>query len=227
MNTLTPRLPLVLPPGREEALVMQAQSGDTNAFSELARVYSPRLLRTALRVVRNPADAEDVVQESLWSAFRHLGSFRYQAAFSTWLTRITVNQGLVFLRRQPPESEIFKIGDLPVRRPSLGATPPQGRTPEDICMSNKFELLLWQSIQRIRPRREVPLFRAFAKLSHSEIARQLHISVNTAKMRMHRGRAELRNHLIKSLGQPHYAGPLAITQDARPLATRSANKTDR
>lgn len=84
----------------DEVLVLAAQAGDASAFSELWIRHSEMVLRVLMRVTRNREDAEDAMQEAFLKAFAHVGKFEARAKFSTWLTRIAVNCGLMILRRQ-------------------------------------------------------------------------------------------------------------------------------
>ena len=79
---------------RDEALVVAAKNGDGQAFEILVRRYRSKMLRVALRFTRNEADAEDIVQQSFQKAFVHLQQFEGHSTFSTWLTRIAINQAL-------------------------------------------------------------------------------------------------------------------------------------
>src|SRR6266700_2283556 len=73
-------------------LVHASKSGDVAAFEELVKRYDRKLLRIAQHLTHNREDAQDVVQESFLKAFQHLGQFRENSKFSTWLIRITLNQ---------------------------------------------------------------------------------------------------------------------------------------
>lgn len=84
----------------DDGLVIAAQSGDEDAFSELWIRHSNMILRVLMRVTGNREDAEDALQDTFLKAFIHLGEFEARAKFSTWLTRIAVNCGLTILRRQ-------------------------------------------------------------------------------------------------------------------------------
>jgi RNA polymerase sigma factor (sigma-70 family) len=84
----------------DDALVLAAQAGDERAFGELWIRHSEMIFRVLMRVTRNREDAEDALQETFLKAFAHLGKFEARAKFSTWLTRIAVNSGLMILRRR-------------------------------------------------------------------------------------------------------------------------------
>src|SRR6266700_4992476 len=87
-------------------LVHASKSGDVAAFEELVKRYDRKLLRIAQHLTHNREDAQDVVQESFLKAFQHLGQFRENSKFSTWLIRITLNQSLMKLRRQRVTREV-------------------------------------------------------------------------------------------------------------------------
>src|SRR5260370_38646994 len=80
-------------------LVAAAKRGNTHAFEELVFRYEHRALAVAIRITKNREDAEDVVQETFYKAFVHLHSFQQNSRFSTWLTRIVMNEAFMLLRR--------------------------------------------------------------------------------------------------------------------------------
>src|SRR2546427_8613758 len=82
------------------ALVHASKNGDVAAFEQLVKRYDRKLLRIAQHVTHNREDSQDVVQEAFLKAFQHLGEFREDSKFSTWLIRITLNQSLMKLRKQ-------------------------------------------------------------------------------------------------------------------------------
>src|SRR5258708_38695701 len=85
----------------ETALVLAAKSGDGHAFEILIERYQQRILAVARRFSRVREDAEDIVQQSLQKAFVHLHKFEGKSSFSTWLTRIAINEALMMLRKRP------------------------------------------------------------------------------------------------------------------------------
>src|SRR5260370_7521063 len=84
----------------EAALVLAAKSGDGQAFEILIERYQRRILAVARRFTRIREDADDIVQQSLQKAFVHLHKFEEKSRFSTWLTRIAINEALMLLRRR-------------------------------------------------------------------------------------------------------------------------------
>lgn len=86
----------------EQTLVARAQDGDVHSFAELARRHQDALFRVAVRVLGQRADAEDALQDALIDAWRKIGTFRGDAAFSTWMYRIVTNRCTAVMRRNRP-----------------------------------------------------------------------------------------------------------------------------
>ena len=84
----------------EATLVSMAKLGDSDAFVELSKLHSNRLLRTIYHITRNWHDAEDAFQDAMLRAFSHLRDFQEKSSFSTWLTRIAINSALMILRKK-------------------------------------------------------------------------------------------------------------------------------
>jgi RNA polymerase sigma-70 factor, ECF subfamily len=110
----------------ETDLLHRARSGDHEAFEQLARRYSSRILATSRRILRNSADAEDNVQNVLVKACTNLHRFQEAALLSTWLTRIAINEALMKLRASAAEKH---------RVDSATATESAGKTPTAACTS--------------------------------------------------------------------------------------------
>src|ERR1043166_1196066 len=87
----------------EERLIQRIREGEHELFYELIRPYERRVYSAAFAILRNEADAEDAAQEAILKAFTHIGQFRGDARFSTWLTQITVNEALMRKRRNHSE----------------------------------------------------------------------------------------------------------------------------
>src|SRR3974390_3833205 len=95
----------------DQALVARAKDGDEKAFETLVKRHRRKVLALALRYTRVREDAEDVVQQTLQKAFVYLSNFEGKSSFSTWLTRIAINEALMCLRRAPALREV-SIDDL-------------------------------------------------------------------------------------------------------------------
>ena len=88
---------------REQDLIRRIQGGERELFYELVRPYERRVYAATFAVLHNPADAEDAAQEAILKAFAHIGQFRSEARFSTWLTQIAINEARMRRRKDHPE----------------------------------------------------------------------------------------------------------------------------
>ncbi len=170
-------------------LIAQAQKGDGAAFGELARRYHARSYQTALRILKNAEDAEDAVQESMISAYRHLGSFRGDSAYGTWLTRIVMNVSLMQLRKRNRRNNVSleeAVGeDLSLSEVLASESP----SPEAALMGKQRVSLLWRWLGELPASlRDITVERMREDLSVDELAARRGISVAAAKSRLLRAR---------------------------------------
>ena len=106
----------------EAEAIKQAQAGDAAAFEFLYKAHCRRVYSLCLRMIKNPAEAEDLTQQAFLQLFRKIGTFRGESGFSTWLHRVTVNIVLMHIRRHKP-------AEIPVE--DLGRTSPNGEGPRE------------------------------------------------------------------------------------------------
>jgi RNA polymerase sigma-70 factor (ECF subfamily) len=178
----------------DELLVSAAKSGDANAFVELSRRHSTKLLHRTYRITRNWQDAEDVLQESFLKAFIHLKDFEERSSFASWLTQITINSALMILRKKRCRPEISISGnnddyELQERRQPRDLRP----NPESRCVQREKEQLLEEAILGLPVLfREVVQLRQTQACSVREVAEALGISVPAVKSRLSRAKAALR-----------------------------------
>jgi RNA polymerase sigma-70 factor (ECF subfamily) len=189
----------------DEDLIRLSQAGRTDAFSELTRRNYSVSLRLAISILRDREEAEDEVQNAYWKAFRHIGQFQFNAKFSTWITRIVVNQCLMRLRSARRASWLYldevRTGDE--RGPRELTDPAQ--SPESMLGTRELAVLLRREIRRIPPLlRNVFELREVDELPMPEVAERLGITVAAAKSRLLRARAELRVRLGRHLGEKAY-----------------------
>jgi RNA polymerase sigma-70 factor (ECF subfamily) len=182
----------------DEDLIRQAQNGDSTAFSELTQRNYALSLRLAFSILRDREEAEDEVQNAYWKAFRHIGQFHFDSKFSTWITRIVVNQCLMRLRSARRASWLYiddsRMGE---DRGTLDLTDP-AQTPENQVGTSELSQLLQREIRRIPPLlRKVFELREMDELPMPEVAERLGISIAAAKSRLLRARAELRERLTR------------------------------
>ena len=176
----------------------EARRGDRAAFDELVRRTYVDTYTLAVRLTGNEEDARDVVQETYLRAWKGLKRFRGDAAFTTWLYRITANASytLVDRRRRRRTSPIEDV-------PEQIDTRVEART-EDLVGATLGLQELAASLDRLSPSlRSLVILKDVYGLSHEEIAEDLGISVSAAKVRLHRGRKRLREMLDESEGRSY------------------------
>src|SRR3989441_11890766 len=181
----------------DEELVAAAKNGDELGFECLAKRHQRRIFALAFRYTRVREDAEDIVQETFRKAFVHLQKFEGKSSFSTWLTRIAINEALMSLRRRRALHEVLaddSSGDN-------GTTPgldlaDASPDPEASYLQKEGARILSAAIRHLRPgmRRAVEL-RELGDLSTQETARRMGLSVAAIKGRVFHARKELRKWL--------------------------------
>jgi len=177
----------------DEALVAAAKRGDRQAFETLVLRHERTVLAVAQRITNNREDAEDVAQESLHKAFVHLGGFQEKSRFSTWLTRIVMNQALMLIRRRRGAIEVSPESPEDGVTSSSEAFVDQSPDPEESCWRRERQQLLTAAINRLGPRvRRTILLRDIEERSAEETARILGTSIGAVKARVFQGRRKLR-----------------------------------
>jgi RNA polymerase sigma-70 factor (ECF subfamily) len=179
--------------GEETVLVIAAQNGDGHAFGILIERYQQRILGVARRFTRIREDAEDVVQQSFQKAFVYLHKFEGKSSFSTWLTRIAINEALMLLRRHRGLREV-SINDLGGNEETTpGLEIPDSRTdPENAFLQDERSRILSAAMNKLSPgtRKAIEL-RELSELSTEEAARIMGLSVGAVKGRVFQGRRKL------------------------------------
>jgi RNA polymerase sigma-70 factor, ECF subfamily len=181
----------------EAALVAAARAGVGFAFEELVNRSEQKIYRLCFRFTRCREDAEDLVQETFLKAFRHLGEFRMESRFRTWLVRIAVNEGLMKLRKDRsdwsvPVPESVNGEGRWLEREFADAHP----DPERLVEQAEMQLVLGRALEALPSNhRVVFLLREVEGRSVQEVAQLLNITLTTAKSRIHRARRRLRKHL--------------------------------
>ena len=194
-------------------LVAKAKSGHEDAFGELYKRHRLKAHRTALRILRNQQDAEDAVQRAFQRALVNLERFREDSTFSTWLTRIAINEALMLLRqRRTREPRLENRMDADQEYGDLDIAD-GGPTPEEVLCGTERRAALLQAVGQLRENlRIIVLHRDLKGLTSAETAKLLGLTVGTVKARTFRARRFLRKHLER---KPVGAGLLASQQKRR------------
>ena len=184
-------------------LARQIASNDEAAFETLMRHHNGNLFRVARAILKNDADAEDVLQEAYLAAYRHIGDFRADAKLSTWLTRIVINQALARLRGRHRARIVVPFGDLDTKERTRSArerSDDSGSSPEQSATRADIRRLLEQKIDALPVAfRTVFVLREVEDLSVDETAACLSIPEATVRSRMFRARGMLRESLTREL----------------------------
>ena len=182
----------------DQELTELAAVGDLHAFEQLVARHRNKLYNLARRLTDTDEDAEDVLQEALFNAFRAIPGFNGDARFTTWLYRITVNCALT-KRRQRTLSTVSLDEPIPGVE-GLTARDLQDTSPDPLGMliASESEQILGKAIAELPPKHRAPfVLRHIEGLSGDEIARILKISVPALKSRLHRTRQVLREALTE------------------------------
>jgi RNA polymerase sigma-70 factor (ECF subfamily) len=181
-----------LPVGTEQSdleLVRRAQRNERGAFDLLVLKYQHKVIKLVARLLRDPAEAEDVAQEAFVKAYRALGSFRGDSAFYTWLYRIAVNtarNAIASRQRRPLDYEAeLSEGE----QNSVAARLKHNDTPEAAALSEEIRLTVNQAIEQLpEDLRTAIVLREIEGLSYEEIAATMDCPVGTVRSRIFRAR---------------------------------------
>jgi len=184
----------------ERLLVAQAKAGRTSAFGELYERHRQKIYRTSLRILRNEEDAEDSAQRSFQRAFTNLSRFREDSAFSTWVTRIAINEALMLLRRRRANPQLLENNSHGDEESPSFDLRDEGPTPEEILAKNELRAAVTQAISHLRESLRIVVFhRELQGLTSAETAQVLGLSVAAVKARTFHARRHLRRHLERRL----------------------------
>lgn len=174
----------------EAEAIAQAKRGDGPAFEYLYNVYSRRVYGMCLRMLRNPAEAEDLTQQAFLQAFRKIGTFRGEAGLGTWLYRVTANMVLMHLRRKKPTESLAEPWDPSATNDGdsreLGAADPS-------MLGAIDRLNLKRAIRKLPSGyRRFLLLHDVIGYQHNEIASLLGCSTGCSKSQLHKARKRMR-----------------------------------
>ena len=190
--------------GADEVLVSAARNGNQRAFEVLVERHQRRMLAIARRYTRGREDAEDVVQQAFQKAFIHLNKFQGKSSFSTWLTRIAINEALMLLRSISAVREV-SIDDADDAEGSSASLeiPDSRQDPEASYLQRERAQVLLAALQGLRPRmRRAIELRELAECSTEQTALQMGLSVGAVKARLFHARKKLRQRLRRHMTPP-------------------------
>lgn len=182
----------------DQEVIERVQAGDTALYEIIMRRYNQRLYRAARAILRDDSEAEDVIQDAYVRAYQHLDQFAGEASFSSWLTSIAVHEALRRLRlrnrnQQMEDPEYDEEGPMSPVETSLD--------PEQRASVGELGHLLEEAVLDLPdPYRIVIMLRDVEEMSTSETAAALDLTEQNVKVRLHRGRAMMRDRLFARVG---------------------------
>lgn len=195
---------------------------DRNAFAQEAMQYAQSLYTTALRMTRNPADAQDLVQETYLKAYRSFATFDEGTNLRAWLFRILTNTFINNYRakqRRPQESELKDVENLYLyhRIPELSQL---SSSAEDQLMDMFAGSEVRQALESLPEAFLMPvLLSDVEQFSYKEIGEILEIPIGTVMSRLHRGRKALQQALYEYAMNRHLVSRQALAEIAQPTST--------
>jgi RNA polymerase sigma-70 factor (ECF subfamily) len=181
----------------DEDVIARVMAGETELYEVIMRRYNQRLYRIARAIVRQDDEAEDVVQDAYVRAYQHLNQFLGRARFSTWLTKIAVNEALARAQKKNRIQELeAMIGD----EKESALTAPMASPEQQASTSEMARLLEHAVLSLPRHYRVVLMMRDIEEMSTADTAAALDLSEDNVKIRLHRARLLLREELVVRTG---------------------------
>lgn len=182
---------------QNDILIHRAAKGDEAAFEQLLTQHEKSVYNLCLRMTGNPEDAMDVSQEVFLRVWKNLGSYQFDAAFSTWLFRIASNACIDFLRAKKRRNDVsLTMQDENDGEDKELAVPDETPLPEEQLLAKEQQRAVMKAMSELPPDfREILQLRVVEGLPYEEIAGILDIKVGTVKSRLARARNQLRKNL--------------------------------
>jgi RNA polymerase sigma-70 factor, ECF subfamily len=172
----------------DREIVERVRAGNRADFELLVRRHNQRLFRAARAVTRSDVDAEDVLQQTWMLVYRNLAKFRGDSMFSTWATRIAINEASSLMRKRPPIAEVREQIDE--------------ATPDEEVERAQLGVLLEQCLNAIpQGNREVMVLRDVLELDTAETAACLGLTEEAVRVRLHRARAAVAATITERLAE--------------------------
>lgn len=192
--------PSALNPNDEAATVRRVVAGDRKAFELLMRFHNRRLYRLARAVLRDATEAQDALQDAYLAAYRSIGNFRGEAALSTWLSRLVLNECFGRLRRTARRQNVIPIegSNVDIERDAMPA--PDVDLPDSIVGRSQMRALLERKLDDLpEVFRMVFVLRSVEELSVEDTAQSLGIPEATVRSRHFRAKSLLREALAQEI----------------------------
>ena len=176
----------------DEEIIMRVIAGDKDLYSFIVRKYNQRLYRISLSIINNDSAIEDVMQTTYIKAYENLDKFKFESAFSTWITRILINESLLFLKKQ--EQVMNREKHLtPFTSGTIASEP---KTPLMKVIDSELKAVLEVTIKKLPEKyRTVFIMRELENMNVAETMECLGLSEANVKVRLNRAKVMLRDKL--------------------------------
>jgi RNA polymerase sigma-70 factor (ECF subfamily) len=185
----------------DDDLVLEARAGNDDAFAELMRRNTNATQKLAASVLRDVSEAEDAMQDAWSKAWQHFAHFHGDSKFSTWFTRIVINQCLMRLRSRRRKPVVQLEEPTPEAERPAQHVVDEGPDPESMFARDEVRAIVRKEVAMMPPLlRDTLMLRDFDQLPIETVADRLQVSIPAAKSRLLRARAELRRRLERHFG---------------------------
>lgn len=203
-------------------LICDSRNGDSGAIGELFRRHYPYVVRIARNILHSEEDSLDAVQSAYLSAFQHFASFRQQASFNTWITKIVINKCMSYFRKPERRQTWVRLDDVAPDRPIPHLTDPTPN-PEECASDREIAAVVVNAAAGLpKGLQQVVNLCGLADFSTKDAAGALGITVPAVKVRLFRARSRMRVPLQAVLHPAGRAGQLSRKASRCPGATRTA-----
>lgn len=183
----------------DEKIIELIISGNKQLFEVIMRRYNQRLYRIQHSYISDEESIKDTLQSTYIKVFENLDKFRGESKFSTWITRIAINEALKFLNKK---KRISKLHLLEEKRLMNEESTQQFESPEEIAIQKDYKELLEQIVNKLPPKyRSVYLMREIENMDTYETAKCLNISESNVKVRLHRGKQKIHDLIDKEFSR--------------------------
>ena len=180
----------------ERILVEKLKQGDETAFKTIVETWQNMVYNTALGIVQNPEDAEDIAQETFVQVFHSIGSFKGESKFSTWLYRITVAKALDHERRKKRKKRFAFVRSIFGEDSEVVVNPPDFQHPGVVLDKKEEAAVLFNVIKQLPENQRVAFtLHKVDGLSYQEVSEVMQTSVSSVESLMHRAKTNLKKRL--------------------------------
>ena len=180
----------------DEELISRILNGETYLYEHIIRKYNQRMYRICMSIIHDDNEAEDLMQNAYIKAYENLSTFKGKSKFSTWLSRILINESLLWLQRNKRK---INFQHEVLKENNSKSVNQKTNTPAQQMMNNELKKILEEAIAQLSPKhRVVFVMREIENMSVAETSECLHISQINVKVRLNRAKEMLRDILMKS-----------------------------